>query len=65
MDQRLSTTHELHQAIYRNLEAAGIEIPFPHLQLFIDGADGLRNEGGSDGGGTGGAGETVDWKPIG
>ena len=24
------------------LDEAGIEIPFPHLQLFIDGASGLR-----------------------
>ena len=56
---------EYTEKVFKALKAAQIEIPFPHLQLFIDGADGLRNDSGSDGGGAGGAGETVDWKPIG
>jgi small-conductance mechanosensitive channel len=38
--QRLSS--ELLESIKEALDAAGIEIPFPHLQLFIDDAEGLK-----------------------
>lgn len=33
---------EYTEKIFKALKGAGIEIPFPHLQLFIDGAKGLR-----------------------
>lgn len=33
---------ELREQVKNALDAAGIEIPFPHLQLFIDGAQGLQ-----------------------
>lgn len=41
---------EYTEKIFKALKAEGIEIPFPHLQLFIDGAKGLRglNAPGSD-----------------
>lgn len=33
---------DLRERVKLALDAAGIEIPFPHLQLFIDGASGLK-----------------------
>ena len=33
---------ELRERVKQALDVAGIEIPFPHLQLFIDGAPGLK-----------------------
>lgn len=51
---------EYTEKIFKALKAAKIEIPFPHLQLFIDGADGLKSGGSGDG-----AEDPVDWKPIG
>jgi len=33
---------ELRERVKQALDDAGIEIPFPHLQLFIDGAPGLK-----------------------
>jgi small conductance mechanosensitive channel len=33
---------EYTEKIFKALKAADIEIPFPHLQLFIDGAKGLQ-----------------------
>lgn len=51
---------EYTEKIFKALKAAKIEIPFPHLQLFIDGADGLQGDGNE-----GKAPETMDWKPIG
>lgn len=51
---------EYTEKVFKALKSAKIEIPFPHLQLFIDGADGLRGGGGEEG-----AGDVMDWKPIG
>ncbi len=36
---------EYTEKVFKALKSAKIEIPFPHLQLFIDGADGLRGAG--------------------
>lgn len=41
-DFRGRLTAELLEAIKEALDEAGIEIPFPHLQLFIDDAKGLK-----------------------
>ena len=51
---------EYTEKIFKALKAAKIEIPFPHLQLFIDGAEGLN---GSNASGSG-SGSSMDWKPI-
>jgi small conductance mechanosensitive channel len=51
---------EYTEKIFKALKAAKIEIPFPHLQLFIDGADGLKGNASSDEG----HGSSMDWKPI-
>ena len=53
---------EYTEKIFKALKAAQIEIPFPHLQLFIDGAKGLSPA--SDSGSTG-SDPGVDWKPLG
>jgi small conductance mechanosensitive channel len=60
---------EYTEKIFKALKAARIEIPFPHLQLFVDGADGLRGivdrDGGADRDGEkGGPSDSMDWKPI-
>ncbi len=41
----VATRFEYTEAIRKALGKAGIEIPFPHLQLFVDGADGLKEFG--------------------
>ena len=35
---------EYQERVFEALKEAGIEIPFPHLQVFVDGAKGLRGE---------------------
>lgn len=49
---------EYTEKIFKALKAAQIEIPFPHLQLFIDGAEGLQGLSRGNGG------ASMDWKPI-
>ncbi|MEM6337834.1 MAG: mechanosensitive ion channel family protein, partial [Bacteroidota bacterium] len=36
---------EYQEKVFTALKAADIEIPFPHLQLFIDEAEGLKGLG--------------------
>jgi len=56
------------ERIFKALKAAKIEIPFPHLQLFIDGAKGLQGGDGAVPVGAPPAGVNpdvpVDWRPI-
>lgn len=42
LDDQPKIMAEILEAIKDRLDAADIEIPFPHLQLFIDGAEGLK-----------------------
>jgi small-conductance mechanosensitive channel len=42
IDEQPRTTAQILEAVKDGLDAAGIEIPFPHLQLFIDDAEGFR-----------------------
>ena len=49
---------EYTEKIFKALKAAQIEIPFPHLQLFIDGAKGLK------GGQSPSDSANMDWKPL-
>lgn len=42
LDDQPKIMAEILEAIKDRLDEAGIEIPFPHLQLFIDGAEGLK-----------------------
>ena len=42
LDAQPSIIGELREQIKHALDEAGIEIPFPHLQLFVDGAQGLE-----------------------
>lgn len=51
---------EYTEKIFKALKAARIEIPFPHLQLFIDGAKGLQGGPTPDEGRA----SSMDWKPI-
>jgi len=46
-DQEIPLKAEYTEKVFYALREAGIEIPFPHLQLFIDGAKGLREFYGS------------------
>lgn len=49
---------EYTEKIFKALKAAQIEIPFPHLQLFIDGAKGLKgDQPPADS-------SNMDWKPL-
>ena len=40
--QAVPVRYEYTEKVRKALAAADIEIPFPHLQLFVDGADGLK-----------------------
>ncbi len=42
LDVQPTIMAEILEQIKEALDAAGIEIPFPHLQLFIDDAKGLK-----------------------
>lgn len=42
LDVQPTIIAELRERVKQALDDAGIEIPFPHLQLFIDGAPGLK-----------------------
>ncbi|MDA0830644.1 MAG: mechanosensitive ion channel family protein [Proteobacteria bacterium] len=51
---------EYTEKIFKALKAAKIEIPFPHLQLFIDEAKGLSPNAGQ----SGATPPAPDWKPL-
>ncbi len=42
-EEEIALKAEYAEKVFYALRKAGIEIPFPHLQLFIDGAKGLRD----------------------